>query len=175
MNEIFTRKSTRVFRDEKVPEEKIRKILQAGMAGPTAVNARDWFFIVIRERENLLRVAEANGPRANPLKGADFGVLLCGDLERAPAASDIFVVDCAIAGQNMLLEAESLGVGGVWLGTWPNKDRMEAQRKLFSLPETVVPHSVFAFGYPGEGDVTLRPGRGPKPEWEEDRVHWEKW
>ena len=78
------------------------------------------------------------------------------------------MIDGAIAAQNIVLAAHALGLGSVWLGTWPQKERVEAQAELFGLPEGIVPHSVIALGYPlkepSERDV-----------FESDRVHLEKW
>lgn len=168
---IMNRKSIRKFTTQEVPDDKIRTILKAGMSGPTCVNARDWAFVVVKKPETLIRMAEANGRPADPLKQAAFGVLVCGDLERAfSRAKDYWVIDGAIAAQNMILAAEAMGIGSVWLGTWPQMDRVEAQRKLFSLPDTVIPHSIIAFGYPAED-----PDKSAKPEWEADRVHDERW
>ncbi len=167
---ILTRTSIRKFTDQPVPDETIHTILRAGMSGPSCVNARDWSFIVVRDRGTLNKMADANGRPAEPLRGADFGVLVCGDLERAfPRAQEYWVVDGSIAAQNMILAAKALGVGSVWLGTWPQMNRVEALRALFNLPETQVPHSVIAFGYPAEHPAPRA------PEWEEDRVHFEKW
>ena len=39
-------------------------------------------------------------------------------------SKDYFAVDGSIAGQNMILAAWSLGIGSVWLGTWPQMDRV---------------------------------------------------
>ena len=63
------------------------------------------------------------------------------------------MIDGAIAAQNICLAAQELGLGAVWLGTWPQMDRVEAQQKLFGLPETIVPHSIIALGSP-EADLT---------------------
>ena len=80
------------------------------------------------------------------------------------------VVALAIAAQNICLAAQELGLGAVWLGTWPQMDRVEAQKKLFALPETIVPHSIIALGYP-EADITApRASR-----YEADRVHFNQW
>lgn len=170
---ILRRRSVRAFSDRTVSEADLRAILEAGMSGPSCVNARDWSFLVVRDKNTLQKMADANGRPAEPLRGADFAVLICGDLERAfPPAREYWVIDGAIAAQNMTLAAASLGIGSVWLGTWPQMDRVEKQAALFHLPETQVPHSILAFGYPtGENALDQdRPSR-----WEEGRVHWEQW
>lgn len=173
MQAIMTRRSVRRYSDRHIGDEALRAILKAGMSGPSCVNARDWSFIVVRDRDMLARMAEANGRPAEPLKHADAGILVCGDLSRAfPHAKEYWVIDGAIAAQNMVLAAQSLGIGSVWLGTWPQMDRVERQEKLFDLPEHIVPHSILALGYPEEDEEQ---GPRPKPEWEADRVHFERW
>lgn len=168
---IFTRRSVRKFTDKPIEEEKLRQILEAAMSGPSCVNARDWAFVVVTEKEKLRQMAQANGRPAQPLKEAAAGILVCGDLQRAfGPAPEYWVIDGAIAAQNICLSARAVGIGSVWLGTWPQMDRVENQRRLFDLPETVTPHSIIALGYPAGESAAPRESR-----YEEDRVHWEKW
>lgn len=172
---IYSRRSIRNFSEEKISDEILRRILLAGMSGPSCVNARDWAFFVIRDRQILSRMAEANGHPARPLLGADTGILVCGDMERAfPGAKDYWVIDAAVSVQNMILAAHALGVGSVWLGTWPQMDRVKKQAELLKLPETLIPHSILALGYPA--DESRISGKTEKERidslWEENRVHW---
>lgn len=169
---IMNRKSTRKFSDQEIRNEDIHTILKAAMSGPSCVNARDWSFIVVKEKQMLEKMADANGRPAMPLRGAKLGILICGDLERAcSSAKEFWIVDGAIAGQNITIAAEALGIGSVWLGTWPYMEKIQNQAKLFSLPETVIPHSIIALGY-SDGE---QPSHKDKPEWEESRLHFEKW
>ena len=113
----------------------------------------------------------ANGHPAEPLRKAAAGILVCGDLDRAfRFAKDYWIIDGAIAAQNICLAAQELWLGAVWLGTWPQMDRVEAQQKLFALPETIVPHSIIALGYP-EADLTAP----RESRYEDDRVHFNQW
>lgn len=167
---ILNRRSIRKFTDRYITDEELHTILRAAMTGPTCANTRDWSFLVVRDKEMLGKMADANGQPAEPLRHCDVGILILGDLDRAfPPAKDYWVIDGAIAGQNMILVAEGLGIGSVWLGTWPQMDRVENQRKLFLLPDTVIPHSIIAFGYPAEEK------KGEHPDYEESRVHFEQW
>ena len=166
---IMKRKSIRKYTDQKIEKEKIETILKAGMAGPVCVNARDWSFIVVEDKETLCKMADANGKPAQMLKEAPLAILVCGDLNRAfPPAKDYWIIDGAIACQNMILAATDLGIGSVWLGTYPQMDRVKNQSELFRLPETIIPHSIIAFGYPNEEGKE-------KEKWEEDRIHYERW
>ena len=167
---IKTRISTRKFSDKPISDADLHTILEAGMSGPSAVNARPWSFVVVRDKDMLNRMADANGRAAEPLRGADVGILICGDLERAyQGAPDYWVVDASIATQNMILAAHAMDIGSVWLGTWPQENKIAAQKALFDLPEHIVPHSIVAFGYPAQ------PSDKQKLLYEEDRVHFERW
>ena len=79
------------------------------------------------------------------------------------------MIDGSIAAQNMTLAAHALGLGSVWLGTWPVKDRVRAQAELFKLPDDMIPHSIIAFGYPENDSFEER------NQLEPDKVHYEKW
>lgn len=179
MNEVIktvlNRRSTRFYSDRKISDEEIQMILKAAMSGPSCTNARDWQFIVVTDKDRLNQMADANGRPAQPLKRCPLAVLILGDLEKAfPPAKDYWVIDGAIAGQNMVLTAESLGIGSVWLGTWPQMDRVEKQRELFGLPEHLIPHSIIAFGYPAKDGDPYGSGfpENSRPEWEPDKIHF---
>lgn len=167
---IKTRISTRHFTDQPISDEAVHTILEAGMSGPTAVNARPWSFIVVRDKATLEKLANA-GPRPNmPLMTAAMAIVVCGDPGRFfKFMPDFWIVDASIAAQNMILAAHELGIGSVWIGGWPAPDRLQTFTEFFQLPEGVVPHSVIAFGYAAE-EITKE-----KLLYEEDRVHFEKW
>ena len=163
MQNILTRRSVRKFADKPIEPDKLHTILEAAMSGPCAVNAREWAFIVVTDREKLARM----------LNQAAAAILVCGDLDRAfPPAPDFWVIDAAIAAQNMTLAANDLGIGSVWLGTWPDEPRGKRQAAIFQLPETIVPHSILALGYPAE-DIDMRAVRPSR--YEESRVHVNQW
>ena len=171
LNALAYRRSVRQFSDRPLEQKTVQTILEAGMRGPSCVNSKDWYFVVVTDREMLHKMADVNGKPAEPLRSAQAGILICGDMQRAfPKAPDYWVIDGSIAIQNMILAAYSLGVGSVWLGTWPQDARVEGQKELFNLPEYVVPHSILALGYP-EGALNKQE---PAP-FDPDRVHYNKW
>ncbi len=180
LDAIFTRRSIRAYTQQHISDEDLQTILRAGMSGPSCANRRDWAFLAVRDRALLERMAEANGRPAEVLGRSDVGILILGDLERAfQPAPDYWVIDGAIAGQNMVLAAQGLGIGSVWLGTWPQMDRVERQRALLGLPEHMIPHSILAFGYPA-AEQPARPGKPGEKQlspgaFEPERVHYDKW
>ena len=66
---VMTRVSVRRFRDEPVSEEDIRTILKAGMSGPSCVNARDWSFIVVQDKDRpaVYGTVSASGTSVLPI------------------------------------------------------------------------------------------------------------
>ena len=169
---IKNRKSVRKYTDQRISDEDLHTILEAAMSGPTACNARPWSFIVVRDKDMIEKMADANSKYSKPLKTANIGILICGDLDRAVKFEpDFWVIDGSIAIQNMILAAESLNIGSLWMGTWPMKTSMDNMKELFNLPDTIVPHSVLALGY---SDDEVSKNKVNKI-YEEDRVHFEKW
>jgi len=188
LENIMTRRSIRNYTDQDISDEDLTRILKAGMSGPTCANTRSWTFIVVRERKTLEKMAAANGRAADALKKAKVGILVCGDMERAfKPAPDYWIIDGAIAAQNMILAAHALGIGSIWLGTYPQMERVKGQIKLFNLPESAIPHSIIAFGYPdlqASQNLPMPPPDAPQPPpgfprekgaFEPKRIHYEKW
>lgn len=166
---ISLRRSVRIFNGKKVDRAVIEKILLAGQSAPSAVARKDWYFIVVENKALLQKMREANGLSARPLESCAFAVVVCGDRSLAyEKAPDYCLVDAGAATQNMLLQAADLGVGSVWLGTWPQSERVEKQREIFALPEHIVPYSVIAFGYTDEELLKTR-----APELDGNKVRYE--
>jgi len=143
--EIINRRSARSYRDEAVTEEQIEQVLRAAMAAPSAGNQQPWEFVVVTERDLLVKI-NAVHPHSKMLLEAPAAILVCGDTSREEHA-DFWIQDCSAAVQNMLLEATHQGLGSVWLGVYPRQDRVTGLKKLFNLPESVIPFAVVALGY----------------------------
>ena len=57
-------------------------------------------------------------------------------------------IDMSTSVENLLLEADSLGIGAVWLGIAPLKERMEAVRNVLQIPKSLVAFAIISCGYP---------------------------
>jgi nitroreductase len=77
-------------------------------------------------------------------------------------------VDCAAATQNILLAAQALGLGAVWLGVYPRQERQGAIREIFDLPSHIQPFSLISIGYPAEE-------KGIPERFKQDRIRWNAW
>jgi nitroreductase len=145
---IFTRRSVRAYDDAPVSDQAVEQVLQAAMSAPSAGNAQPWLFLVIRDRALLDAVPEFH-PYCKMIRKAPVAVLVCGDTaaEKYPG---YWVQDCSAATQNLLLAAHDLGLGAVWTGIYPDKDRVGGCRRLFKLPANVVPLALVPMGVPAE-------------------------
>lgn len=52
--------------------------------------------------------------------------------------------------ENILLEAQTLGLGAVWLGIYPEQDRIEAVAKVIGAEDGCIPFALIAVGHPKE-------------------------
>lgn len=163
LDNIFSRKSVRTYLNKGVEKEKIDLMLRAGMAAPSGKDVRPWEFVVVTERASLDSMATAL-PYAKMLNQARYAIVVCGDSAR----SSYWYLDCSAATQNILLAAESLGLGAVWTAAYPYEDRMEVVRKHTALPENILPLCVIPFGYP---DTKQQ----PKQKFDEKKIHYEKY
>lgn len=163
---IHTRKSVRHFTDQPVSKEQIETLVKAGMAAPTAVNRQPWVFYVVTERE-ILDTLSQQLPYAKMLTQAQAAIVVCGNMETAGNLKDegYWVQDCSAATQNILLAAESIGLGAVWTASYPYDDRTKAVIKELNLPETHIPLNVIPIGYPTGEDM-------PKNKWKAENIIW---
>ena len=164
---IHNRKSVRHFTDQAVTKEQLELLLQAGMAAPTAVNRQPWAFYVVTRRGTLDSLGDQL-PYAKMLAQAQAAIVVCGDMEKAGNMKDkgYWVQDCAAATQNILLAAESIGLGAVWTAVFPYDDRSATVINNLKLPAHHVPLNVIPIGYPTGEDL-------PKDKWKPENVIWQ--
>lgn len=146
MNEIFTRASVRKFKPIPVEKTQVEQLLRAAMAAPSAGNQQIWEFIVVDDQK-LIATLAATSPYAAALKTATLAIVIVAK-NSGTRLFDYWQQDCGAATENILLEAVSLGLGGVWLGIAPQSERMKMISELLSLPETVLPFNIIALGVP---------------------------
>lgn len=159
---IWRRRSVRAFTDEAVGDDRVRELLEAAAAAPSACCRDPWEFIVLRDRELLGRVA-ACLPNGSFLAAAPLGILVCGNLKLAHGESLSYLLqDCSAALENILLAAPALGLGGCWLGIHPREERIAALNRIFHFPDEIIPVGAVAIGVPAKlppPRTRLKPGR----------------
>ena len=124
------------------------EILRAGMQAPSACNQQPWEFYVVTDKEKIQKLSKVT-PYTGCAAGAPVVIVSVYHTEGLIAPSFV-QIDMAIAQQNIWLETDAQGLGGVWFGIAPVEDRMEEVHRLLDLPENVKVFSMFALGYPAE-------------------------
>jgi len=151
LSNIMTRTSVRQYQDQPVEQEKIERLLRAGMAAPSAVNKQPWHFIVVTDRNQLKQIAAVT-PNARMAADAPLAIIVCGDMNKTleGQAREFWVQDASAATENILLAAHALGLGAVWTGTYPDLERCKKVAALMKLPDNMVPLCTIVAGYPAE-------------------------
>lgn len=166
---IHMRKSVRHFADKGVTKEQLETLVKAGMAAPSAMNRQPWAFVIVNDRK-ILDTLAAGSPNARMLYKASAAIIVCGDTKKVPNANEsgYWTLDCSAASENILLAAESMGLGALWTGVYPNKERMAFISKSLRLPDYIIPLNVIPVGYPTGDDK-------PKGKFKPENIHWNKW
>ena len=172
---IKQRRSIRSYRPEQIKDEELQTILEAGLYAPHALD-QSWHFTVVQNKEllNKLNDAAKEVARKNDIPGfkemgEDTGynclydaptlVIISGD-ENAHVPLE---ADCAAATLNLLLAAESIGVGSCWiyfvLMAFESSQGAALRREL-KIPAGYKPYSTAVLGYKRNSAVRI-PARKP--------------
>ncbi|MCI5567355.1 MAG: nitroreductase family protein [Veillonellaceae bacterium] len=163
MNPIFTRTSIRSWLTKPVEEDKIEQLLRAAMQAPSAGNQQPWEFYVVTDKKKLRELSEVS-PFAGCTAKAPAAIVIVYRKNglRFPIMADI---DCAIATENIWLEMEELGLGGVMLGIAPVDDRMKKTADILQLSDDYAPFTIIPFGYPEQS-------KPQQDRYDKSRIHY---
>ena len=143
---IETRRSVRKYKATPVEDEKLIAVLEAGRISPSARNAQDWKFVIVRDPELLAQCAEASENQPSMLSApAALVAIATGDREML-CGVHTEIMDTTIAFTSMLLRAWELGLGTCWLGRF-HADKVHSALNL-AASERVIAMS--PIGYPDE-------------------------
>jgi len=164
---VLARRSIRAYTDEPVTDEQVERLLRAAMAAPSAGNQQPWAFVVVRDRATLEAVPSVH-PYARMIAHAPLAIVVCGAGVESGRWPRFWDQDCAAAVENLLIEAQALGLGAVWLGVHPLEERVTGVRKLLGIPDDVTPFAIVPVGCPAET-------KPPSDRYDPERVHRERW
>lgn len=166
---IFKRRSIRKYIDKPIEKEKIERIVRAAQLAPSAMAVFPWEIVVTTDREKMKKVADVS-PYGNFAKDAGAVFIMCGDLShyKEGRGKDFWIQDCSAAIENILLQIVEEGLGGVWLGVYPIEERCNDLRKIFNIPEDIIPLGTIVCGYSDEENVA-------KDRFFPEKVHYEEY
>jgi FMN reductase (NADPH) len=155
-------RSVRTFAPEPVSEETVSEIIRAGQWAPTSNYIQAYSIIRVKDKAVRKQMAALAGDQPWVEESPVF-LVFCADLKRAQTACDvegsqmvsgfteqfiIATVDVSLSAQNIMIAAESLGLGGVYIGGLRNDPQTVCD--LLDLPDQVYPVFGMCLGYPAQ-------------------------
>lgn len=159
---ILDRRSVRVYSEDQIKQEDLNLILQAGTYSPSGCNNQPWHFTVVQNKELLNKISTATkkellnsgidsfmdyatNEKFHVFYNAPTVIVVSGE-----KTALVPQTDCAAATENMILAAESLGIGTCWVGLVTflfTSKKSEEYSKLLNIPENYEPYYAITVGY----------------------------
>lgn len=139
--------AVRNYQDKPVPDDVVRRVVEAGRLTASSINKQPWHFVVVQNRDTLRQLGE-QAKTGRYIAQAAFAIAVAIEKE-----SKFGVSDASRAVQDMMLTAWADGVGSNWVGF----GGMDAARGLLGIPDQFDVLTIIPFGYPAQPT-----GRGKK-------------
>jgi FMN reductase [NAD(P)H] len=152
--------SVRKYKDQDIPSEILNQIITAARQAPTSSNLQAYSIIIVKDKNKKEKLAGYCGNQVW-IKNCPVFLAICPDLHRLDRVCQyrdyqiqdkyielllVAAVDAALVAQNILLGAQSLGLGGVMIGAIRNNPAPVCE--LLNLPVKVFPLVGICLGYP---------------------------
>lgn len=152
---IMQRKSQRKFTDEQIPQSVIEVLVEAAKCAPSGKNLQTRRFTVISDHAEIMRLKELIGNVAHEMKTSFNGfenppllIIISNDRRNKDGIQDV-----GVSAENIMIAAESLGLGSVWLNPLMDiSDEPRIREKLdsYTIPKNHIVWAVMAIGRPAE-------------------------
>ncbi len=166
LNLIRNRGSIRSYKDKPIPRQELLNIVESARLAQSAANRQPWEFILVTDTSTKKGLVSA--ARNQAFVGEAAAVIVClADPKRSAKVGvfDAFLIDLAIAIENMALTAWELGIGSCWIGAFDE----EKVKKMFNIPANLRVVSLLTLGYPNEQPR----GKNRRPL--DEILHYEKY
>ncbi len=144
---IEKRRSVRAYQDKPVPEEKLRKILEAARLAPSARNSQDYQLVVVKNEK--MRKKIASEATSESFIGAAPVIIVAVALDPEfimPGGIPAHPVDIAIAVDHMTLVAVEEGLGSCWIGAF----KQGRIKEILGIPDRYRVVVLLSLGYPAQ-------------------------
>ncbi|MDO9577399.1 MAG: nitroreductase family protein [Candidatus Cloacimonadales bacterium] len=178
---INSRQSVRSFSNTEIPEEFLQEMFTAARLSPSFQNRQCWRFVVVKDEKTRSDLALKSGFLGKVnffIKNAPIIVVACADTSKSGTINNqhYYLVDVAIAFQQMMLAAWNRGIGSCWLAAFDEK----SVKKILGIPDKIRVVALSPFGFPKEKDTlyakAVKTFAGSKKRIDLDRIiFWEKW
>jgi nitroreductase len=148
---IRKRRSIKRYLDIPVEWNKIGAILDSGRLAPSAGNLQPWKFLVVTNPEKRKKISEACFQQYW-MQTAPIHIIICAEINKMSRFYGIrgeklySIQSCALAAQNMMLEAINQGLGCCFVSAFDE----EMISRFFGIPKYGRPQVIITIGYPGE-------------------------
>jgi len=144
---IKKRRSVRSYKPDPIPEESLRKVLEAARLAPSGHNAQEWKFIVVKDTQKKKKLAEA-ALNQDFIAEAPVVIAAVSLNPEAQSTSDVpaYAVDLAIAVDHMTLQAVEENLGSCWIGAFDQ----EKVREILEIPENYKVVILLPLGFPAD-------------------------
>ena len=141
------------YKDQKVPDEDIRKILQAGIDAPSGMNFQGVSFIGVKDPEVLKKISEVISTPAT--QTAPLIVVITQKLSGPLVYGMSFnVEDYGAATENVWLAITALGYAGVWMdGMTKAGDNADKIKKILGIEDETIIKTIIPVGVPEKEPV----------------------
>jgi nitroreductase len=160
-----------LFLAKAVPEDVLKKIIEAGASAPSSEDCQPGHFVVVKDKTRKEFLGELKGEgNKNHILTAPVSVIVCVDTEKSPTR---WIEDGVAAAENMLLAAHELGAGSVYV-TGFKKEKPEIEKQIkekFGMPENIVPIAILPVGYPDPSEEMHK----KEVMDAEKRTHYDEW
>ena len=168
---VKIRRSHRKFTDEEISPAHVQSILRAALMSPTSKSQRAWQFVVVDDKTDIEKLADAKDLGSQFMKGAPLAIVVLGD----PQKNDCWVEDGSIAAVSMQYQAEELGLGSCWVqmrgrGLADGTPADEVIRGVLDIPANLNTLCIIAVGHKAD---ERKPQNEDNLKWE--NVHAEKY
>ena len=168
---VKIRRSHRKFTDEEISPEHVQSILRAALMSPTSKSQRAWQFVVVDDKTDIEKLADAKDLGSQFMKGAPLAIVVLGD----PQKNDCWVEDGSISAVSMQYQAEELGLGSCWVqmrgrGLADGTPADEVIRGVLDIPANLNTLCIIAVGHKAD---ERKPQNEDNLKWE--NVHAEKY
>lgn len=151
---IHKRQSDRKYSNTPIEKEKLERIIEAGRMSPSACNAQPWKFVVVTDKDILIKLAEAASAK---LLGMNTFVIqapaiiviireqpnLSSKIGGTIKKKDYSLIDIGIASENMCLQAQAEGIGSCMIGWFDEK----LVRRILHIPSSKRVELIITLGY----------------------------
>ena len=164
MDVIKSRRSIRKYLDKPISKEVIDRLIEAAKWAPSGMNEQPWGFIVVQNKALIKELSDRAIPyikgmiEGNPkyirykkrMKVKDFSIFYyapCVVMVIGSADAFAYQNDCAMAAQNIMLAASSMGIGSCWVGMMNVLNEDKWFREKFQVPDNYRVVAPLALGY----------------------------